>query len=98
MAKAIVITKTVQAGTNYSMGREVYAVTINGSNEGIYLPNQPLFNVVDKALAVAKEQAVKASEATQAVTVTAPALDATLKTFLTAKYMAESQFSGVTFA
>lgn len=98
MAKTIVITKRVQAGTNYSTGREVYEVTINGSTAGIYMPNQPLFNVADKALAVAKEQAVRGDEATQAVTVTAPAMDATLKTLLTAKYTAESQFNAVTFA
>lgn len=98
MAKTIVITKRAEAGNTYGMGREVYEVTINGSTAGIYLPNQPLFNVVDKALAMAKMQAVTGSEATQAVTVTAPAMDATLKTFLTAKYTAESQFSTVTFA
>ncbi|MGF9774795.1 hypothetical protein ABEX30_20365 [Priestia aryabhattai] len=100
MTKNVVITRKVNAKTNFTPTREFYSVLVDGKDPNVgALPNTSLIDIVEAVLRRLKEVAINSESEAFDVNITLPLpISDIVKTFIKDKYELEPQFSSVTFA
>ncbi|PGR08516.1 hypothetical protein [Priestia megaterium] len=100
MIKNVVITRKVNAKTNFTPTREFYSVLVDGKDPNIgAMPNTVLVDVIEAVLCRLKDVAISNGAEAFDVAITTPVpLGATITGYLTAKYELEPQFNSVKFS
>ncbi|WP_140456601.1 MULTISPECIES: hypothetical protein [Priestia] len=100
MTKQVVITRKVNAKTNFTPTREFYSVLVDGKDPHVgAMPNTPLVDVVEAVLRRLKDVAIHNEEEAFDVAITTPVdISDVVKTFIKDKYELEPQFNSVVFS